>query len=511
MNDAESDLIDDYLDGNLTAETMDSLERLLQEDEQARASLRLRATITEFLTDFALAHGSQSLEAEPTTNERLPRASVTSRVSIVVPWAIASALAFLLFSSHLASGPEDERKRPIDPFVGLIVDTSEAVFEPGFGPENVKLHTGDYRLREGAVHLRLENGTDILMESPADFQIVDSFHVSLRRGGLRAVVPPAARGFTIVAPGVDYVDLGTEFGIAVDEATGTSELHVFDGLVNATNPNSQRLLSSVTEGESVTFSEGKLQPTGKLGKDHFLTTGAIGFLRWQRQRKEFERDPDVIAYYPFTKSENLTNTASQPIASEGRIEGAPWVSGRWPGKDALLFDRSTDFVELDVPGVYDELTFSAWIKLDRLGPYLNSIFNSNGLDPGDIHWDIASDGRMMLIRRFSDYRNLLEKESLVPTGRWVHVAGTVSIKNQERRVYVNGRLAGYDKSEMGPLTPGLSRIGQWLSANGARKRNLKGRIDELAIWRRALTQPEIQRLTELGKPDAMWSASAPGN
>ncbi|MEL6107877.1 MAG: hypothetical protein AAFU85_17770 [Planctomycetota bacterium] len=108
---------------------------------------------------------------------------------------------------------------------------------------------------------------------------------------------------------------------------------------------------------------------------------------------------NLIAYYPFAKSDILTNTASHPVASDGRIEGAPWVSGRWPGKHALLFDRATDFVELDVPGEYDALTFSAWIKLDGLGTYLNSIFNSNGLDPGDIHWDIASDGKMMLIRR----------------------------------------------------------------------------------------------------------------
>ena len=113
---------------------------------------------------------------------------------------------------------------------------------------------------------------------------------------------------------------------------------------------------------------------------------------------------------------------------------------------------------------------------------------------------------MMLIRRFSDYRNLLERETLVPTGSWIHVAGTVSTKNQERRVYINGRLAGYDKSKMGPLKPGLSRIGQWLSSNGASKRQLKGRIDELAIWRRVLTESEIQHLTETGRPDAMWSA-----
>ena len=512
MNKKESDLIDAYLDGNLTPQQGELFQQLLRKDPDARKTLRLRATITESLMDRAAAAnakadrstGSRSI-VPSLRKTRTPFISTGFRVTI--PWAIAVTLALMLLASRFA--PESQQEAAsTDPFLGLIVDASDAEFEPGFGPENVKLHAGAYRLRSGAVHLRLENGTDIVMEAPADFQIVDPFHVSLVRGELRAVVPPAARGFTVVAPGVDYVDLGTEFGIAVDKATGSSELHVFDGLVNATHPDSNALLSSVSEGESVTFSGGSLQPTVDADEERFLATGAIGFLRWQRQRVQLEQDPDLIAYYPFVKSETLINMAVNAVAGDGRIEGAPWVSGRWPGKDALLFDRRTDFVELEIPGEYAAMTFSSWIKLDRLGPYLNSVFNSNGLESGDVHWDIASDGRMMLIRRFSDYRNLLENETLVPVGKWVHIAGTVSTKLQERRVYVNGQLAGYDKSQMGPLTPGLSRIGQWLSSNAVPKRGLKGRIDELAIWKRVLTQHEIAQLTESGKPNKIWPSES---
>jgi hypothetical protein len=49
-------------------------------------------------------------------------------------------------------------------------------------------------------------------------------------GKLAAAVPRAARGYTIITPTAEVVDLGTEFGVSVDRS-GASEVHVFDGEV----------------------------------------------------------------------------------------------------------------------------------------------------------------------------------------------------------------------------------------------------------------------------------------
>ena len=45
-------------------------------------------------------------------------------------------------------------------------------------------------------------------------------------------MPRFARGYTILTPTAEVVDLGTEFGVDVDDS-GASEVHVFDGDVVA--------------------------------------------------------------------------------------------------------------------------------------------------------------------------------------------------------------------------------------------------------------------------------------
>ncbi len=50
-------------------------------------------------------------------------------------------------------------------------------------------------------------------------------------------------------------------------------------------------------------------------------------------------------------------------------------------------------------------------------------------------------------------------------------------------------------------TPGSCRLGNWLPAEGNAKRNraLRGRIDELAIWDRALMESELKEWALAGR------------
>ncbi len=65
------------------------------------------------------------------------------------------------------------------------------------------------------------------------------------------------------------------------------------------------------------------------------------------------------------------------------------------------------------------------------------------------------------------------------------------------------RLADGLASVPGPLTPGDCRMGDGLhppQATFIPRRGLRGRIDEFAIWRRALTRDEVQALFVAGLP-----------
>lgn len=511
MSDSAGDLIDAYLDGSLTPERGESLQQLLRNDSAARAMLRRRATIDEGLTDWAAAVSvaNRSRSGQEVKSVAKPTAgSFGSRMQIVVPWSIAAVLAFVLFSSQFTSSVvEPELKPQAKGILGLLVDEADARFEDGFGPENVKFDSGEYRLANGAIHLRLENGADILMKSPAAFRIDDAFHLTLHDGAIRAIAPPPARGLTVATPGMDYEDLGTEFGVAVDRESGANELHVFDGQVNARRPGSSNLIKSVTEGQSVALNHGVLQPTGAPKEGRFLAPGAIGFLRWQAHCAELTKDPDLIGFYPFVEAETLNNHAAHTVASDGRIEGARWTSSRWPGKSALLFDRDDDSVRITISGEYEEFTIAAWVNVDRLDYEYNALLNSDRFDSGDLHFQINRRGQVWANVNGRPPSARAATGSPLQLGKWQHVVGVVSISEKKHRTYVNGELMGEQACPSDVrVTPGECRLGNWLSITDwhhVPNRAFKGRVDEVAIWKRSLTAQEIKAHYEAGRPSLL--------
>jgi hypothetical protein len=393
-------------------------------------------------------------------------------------------------------------------FVALLSNEAGGEFVAGKGPDGVRFQHGRYELASGAVHLRFSNGADVIMRAPAVFDINDAFHIRLHEGRMRAIVPPSAHGFTIATPGVDYQDLGTEFALAVAH-DGSSSLHVVDGQVDAKRPGSEEVISSVLAGQSVQVADGVAKASAPLDLQQYPTPGSIGFLRWQTQHKSFgDGDPDLLGYYPFLQSEVLSNAAPNPVASDGQIHGARWVSGRWPGKAALLFDRDTDFVELDIPGEFEEISIAAWLKIDRLELSHSPIFNSNGWGPGDLHWQIFRSGPVSISYHGAKHLQTTS-ERLAPTDQWIHVAGTLSRKSGKIQGYINGELArSVEFSANRPIRPGLGRLGGWLmEAESDRTpiRSLRGKMDEFAIWKRALTAEEVKSLVEAGKPSLLWA------
>ncbi len=426
----------------------------------------------------------------------------------IVPWGVAVmfALAFLV-NYFPPSSPELPTEA--DSFVGLLVDEAGAEFAKGFGPDDVKFDTGEFRLGSGAIHFRLANGADLVMRAPVTFRLHDVFNLELLNGGLRAVIPPSAEGFTVAAPEVNYEDLGTEFGVSVDRASGASKIHVFDGLVNAKDAKSNELLSPVTSGQTMRYTNDQWQQAEAPREDEFPVPGEIGFARWQDWRRDFIKDPSLIAFYSFTHNpdapEYLVNDAG--IATDGAIQGARWVSGRWPGKDALLFDRDNDYVDLTISGEYDEITLSFWVKMDRLDYEYNALLNSNGWDPGDLHFQIKRTG--LAWANFNGKMRSFPAFVGKPVKRdsWQHIVGLISRTDQMTRTYINGEMVWEQKSQQeNPMMPDKCSLGNWLDIPEQyqpTRRAFKGRMDEVAIWSRALSETEINAHYEAGRPSLL--------
>ena len=74
------------------------------------------------------------------------------------------------------------------------------------------------------------DGAVVVLEGPADYELVHGNGSHLRLGKLRAHVPKVAVGFTVGLPLGEVVDLGTDFGIEV-HPDSSAEVFVYNGKI----------------------------------------------------------------------------------------------------------------------------------------------------------------------------------------------------------------------------------------------------------------------------------------
>jgi hypothetical protein len=86
-------------------------------------------------------------------------------------------------------------------------------------------------LEHGVIELTYASGTTLRLTGPSEF-LVSPTGGTLARGEVRARVTEQGHGFTIMTPHGKVIDLGTEFGLVVDDF-GVSEVRVFAGKVEA--------------------------------------------------------------------------------------------------------------------------------------------------------------------------------------------------------------------------------------------------------------------------------------
>ena len=449
-----------------------------------------------------------------------------------LPWGIAAVLLVLLAGSLLrqpaipqpdvVAHPESNTPPSATSPAAILVAEAKAEFDPLHGPDGVRCEPGQYVLRSGSIHLRLLNGVDLAVTGPARFVIHSPFELDLEQGICRAAVPEAGHGFTINTAEMEVIDLGTEFGIAVDAKGRTSEVRVFDGTVDVVAANStKKTRLKRNDALRISASEGVTAP--RTSAEDFPDTRAIGFTQWQLWRDKITQDPDLIAHLPMERRQKgrLVVTSALPEAPVAKVTGARRVTGRWPGKEALLFDQDGDRVELDLGMNHEELTIAMWVKADRWDYPYTALASSNGWGPGALHLQTSrrATRRVHGSIRLSDKIEAVRAYSAdrMELGRWHHVAYVLSKRTGQFQVFLNGVASQYrpdDRSSAKalpntPINPGHMRIGDWKWGNAPQKgkpgpKGFRGRIDEFIAFRRALSQEEIDEMISCGRPRFLW-------
>ncbi len=489
-------LEDSRFNSDFTEEQRSELNTALRSSEENRTFASQYLLDSESLKE-ALATDEISAISTGKSTGRITDTREAGMLRRSLPWvamAASAALVGLLCFMWLSRAP-----------IGYIQDESGALFAEGAGPRDGILERRSYELVSGLIAVELRNGVTMTVKGPAEFDVVDAFRVRLHKGNVRAMAPETGHGFTIETPNADIEDLGTEFGVSVDKESGDSEVHVFDGRVDVKNPGENAAIASLELGESARILKGQINSNGSALPDRFFTPADVSYSRWARASESIRQDEDVVFYYGFNEQIEddrlLKDEALHGDANDGTITGARWVSGRWPGKRALLFDQQGDSVQIEIPEALPRFTFAAWVKLDRMDEPLTAILNSMGWKEGSLHLQISRSRESFVPRAFP--RPVRKKSSVrVPTGQWSLLVAVVDVEARTARTWINGELTidGY-MAEVPIIDPGTCFLGEYReSIDGARSRGFRGRMDEVVLLRRAMSEKEIRKMYNRGRP-----------
>lgn len=514
------ELIEAHRDGALTAEQQARLHELLKNDPAAR-----RVFVQEQMLDAAFhLETPGSLDAAPVVHP-VPDARLTLtefRPRTVWRWAIAAGLVFLLglslggFLKKRTAPPLAEETEPVDDGIALLTQSLDAEWSGDAQPRAGSiLSAGKLHLTSGLAQIEFYSGARLILDGPVALELVSANQAICRSGRLRAYVPPAARGFSVVSPQLELIDRGTEFGMDVS-AGGDTNVQVFDGEVELYPPDGkraperiQRLLGGA--GASWLASGAKSDLTSDPGsfpsfddiRSRTETRARQRLAAWQEWNRSLAGDPRIAVRYDF-EADHRTLRDTGSAQAHGSIIGCEWTNGRWGDKGALEFKRPSDRVRVDIPGEFDALTLTAWIRADARPDRHQALLLTDGFQEGRPHWQISPTGELRLGVRISpppQKRIATGYASPVlftprQIGVWSFIATVYDRQAGMVRHYLNGREVSEETIRFDlPLRIGSAEIGNWgvpLKASRHPVRNFVGRMDELTLWKVALSAAEIR-------------------
>jgi hypothetical protein len=449
-----------------------------------------------------------------------------SRLSLAAMIMSMAALLLLLVFVYL-------NPRTSNPAVGILAETVDAQWRDNAAPASVgqDLRVGVLRLQQGLAQIRFDSGASVILEGPAQVELLSGNSMSLQQGKIVATVGRDAIGFVVNTPQGKILDLGTEFGIRVDPV-GQSQVHVFQGEV---------VLYPTNDGSRLNVSQGSAKSVGQDGEvmDIPLQTAAFvrademsskllahtgnSYYRWKALVFGVHRDPSLVAHYFYTKDEtqpeSLLNAAVTTDAPTGHFGGdgrtAPtWVQGRWPEKQGVRFERGKNQAII-IPAdpalsINGPVTISTWVyypNKTQMGGHLISCrqdyhvnFQFSIFDRNYVYEDQWNRFEFL---RFNQQKedSCYSREFIQQPQTWYHFVMTYDMKNVY--FYVNGKLfeskpyIGHSDAKETEIVIGAMRWkGRYVLPVG----DFDGIVDDLMIFNRSLSAAEIEKIYEAGTP-----------
>jgi hypothetical protein len=377
-------LLHKYLEGETDATEVKELERLLLSDdslvERASEQSLLHRQVFELLTEQRLHEimdtfaGSgravpQSLRtaaSDSQTPAKSTRSAHVWQLVGLVSLAASALLALALWQrppSDLPIETEVADSTDNETIAATLTQLASAEWQPGAQQYQygAPLPSGSrIKLAAGMAKVTFECGAEVMLEGPCDFLIRDEMVGILSKGKIAANVPRRAFAFAILSPGVDFVDLGTSFGISVDDS-GKSELHVFEGevLYSPNDPGQRASIGSVhvTANKAVGFASDGASTDIALSEKSFsrllslrkavpkydapLSGAQLALWLTADAGVSTDDGEHVLSWQDIVSDDN--RTAEDAIQPDDQARPT-WVPNAIDGHAAVRFDGNSDFL-----------------------------------------------------------------------------------------------------------------------------------------------------------------------
>jgi hypothetical protein len=423
--------------------------------------------------------------------------------------------------------------------VARLGATSEAEWVlPGSGaaiPVGARLVAGKrLELGRGLAEIRFNSGTCVIIQGPTVFELTGENGGFLRSGELSATVPVGAVGFAIHTPSATIVDLGTEFGLAV-EPDGTSEVQVYSGKVEV-SPDGQKKDDSpvcqVRDGQIA-----RIRPSAEsVDEIAFLPSTNHRFVRTMPVPRHLAgsvaglrflaaNHPRLIHHYPFEGT--LRPQKGQDCRGDLHLIEAVMQAGRGEGTIAYTADGLDASSEAIVPfrakksgntvGVGlqskdkflppDAMTVELLLKFVAVEEMQEEGFVSAAIatraDEANCGFLVAVAGRGNLVHLLDGHADWVDGGVKLVSDDWYYVA--VTLRTQVDQTVINTYLADLDdqrpvlehvvKDHAAPGVPAAGRlgIGKGFDLSTANAYPWSGSIDEVAIYDDVLDLETLQK------------------
>lgn len=241
--DAElAELLEAVANRDLTPDRQQRLAERLAADSAARAAF-IQATAL----DVMLAHefpAAQQLVASsalqlpgveqppPGPQQITSGVRAKSTFSLIAWLSIAASILLLMTFWPWLSAPTP---------VAALVSSENAAWESALPTTpGAALVPGRLKLKSGIATVRFNSGAEVILEAPAQLEVISPMRGKLIDGAAVINVPESAIGFVIETPDGYAIDYGTRFAVQVDPAANRSDFELIEGEIAVHHPGTGR-------------------------------------------------------------------------------------------------------------------------------------------------------------------------------------------------------------------------------------------------------------------------------